>query len=89
MRVTIDVPESFIAKAQALVMTPESYAEKLLQEHAAKLAATKPRTEEEMIRFVEEISSYSVTIPALRIESFSREAICFDHDSWQTSSLWI
>jgi hypothetical protein len=80
MRVTIDVPESLLAKAQAMGMTPESYAEKLLQDHAAKLAPTKPRTEEEMIRFIEEISSYSVKIPALPMESFSRESIYSDHD---------
>jgi hypothetical protein len=83
MRITLEIPDELAAQVQVRGLTPESYAQSLIDD--AVRAATPPalppfKRKMDMEEFLRAMAAYSEKIPQLPDEAFTRESFYQDHD---------
>lgn len=83
MQITVDVPDDFLAQAQARGLTPESYVRSLIED---AMRTANPRCppagkgKMDIKDFIRAFSAKSEKIPQLPDEAFTRESFYRDHD---------
>jgi len=83
MQITVTIPDEVAAQVQARGLTPERYVEKLIAEQAVTLQSSEIERElsaEEFNASLDALTQYSEKIPALPLQSFSRESFYEGHD---------
>ena len=75
-----EVQEELSRQAAAHGVDLGAYAATLLEEAAAEAAGSKPLSQEQLDRTLEEIAQFSHKIPSLPDEAFTRESLYQDHD---------
>jgi hypothetical protein len=82
MRITVDIPDEFVAQAKARGLTPEDYVKTLVEDAGrngnANLPPSKPKMD--IQTFIRGMASFSEKIPQLPHEAYTRESFYQDHD---------
>jgi len=85
MVISVTIPDSVAAEAEARGLTPERYVEQIIAAQRVIPKAVLPvKTQEQRMadleKFFEEFSANSENIPRLPDEAFTRESFYSDHD---------
>jgi len=88
VEVKIKVPETLAAEARVRGLRVETYMGELLaQRLVEKIAASRPRSPEEIRAWLDSLAQFSDEIPPLP-EAISREWIYGEHDQWRFLRVW-
>ena len=83
MQITVNIPDEFAAQVEALGLSPEAYLERLIARATKQRSASEAGRRSGMEEFeaaLDALARHSDKIPALSVETFSRENLYSDHD---------